>query len=107
MGSSDIERISKALANETRLLIFEAIARNKEMTSSAIVTLRGIAAATVSHHLKILSHAGLIECRRQGQFVHNRAVPETIENCAWELSRLSRPKKRSRRRRRVNAQPAT
>ena len=60
MDSSDIERISKALANETRLLIFEAIARNKEITSSAIVTLRRVAAATVSHHLKILSHAGLI-----------------------------------------------
>ncbi len=74
MDSSNIERISKALANETRLLIFEAIARNEEMTSSTIVTLRRVAAATVSHHLKILSHAGLIECRRQGQFVHNRAV---------------------------------
>jgi ArsR family transcriptional regulator len=107
MDSANIERISKALANKTRLLIFEAIAENKEMNSSAIVTLRRVAAATVSHHLKILSHAGLIECRRQGQFVHNRAVPEMIENYARELSRLSRPKKRSRRRRRVNAQPAT
>jgi predicted transcriptional regulator len=72
MGSSDIERISKALANETRLLIFEAISRNKEMTCSTIVALRGVAAAAVSHHLQILSHAGLIECRRQG---HLRAVP--------------------------------
>jgi DNA-binding HxlR family transcriptional regulator len=51
------------LANETRLLIFEAIARNKEMTSSTMVTL----------HLKTLSHAGLIECRH-GQFVYNRAA---------------------------------
>ena len=107
MDSANIERISKALANKTRLLIIEAIAGNKEMNSSAIVALRGVAAATVSHHLKILSHAGLIECRRQGQFVHNRAVPEMIANYAWELSRLSRSKKRSRRRRRVNAQPAT
>jgi hypothetical protein len=31
MNSFNIERISKALANETRLLIFEAIARNVEM----------------------------------------------------------------------------
>jgi DNA-binding transcriptional ArsR family regulator len=107
MDSANIERISKALANKTRLLIFEAIAGNKETNSSAIVTLRGVAVATVSHHLKILSHAGLIECRRQGQFVHKRAVPEMIENYARELSRLSQPKKRSRRRRRVNAQPAT
>jgi DNA-binding transcriptional ArsR family regulator len=60
MDSTNIERISKALANETRLLIFEAIARNKEMTSSTIVTLRRVAAAPVSHHFKVLSHAGLI-----------------------------------------------
>jgi hypothetical protein len=31
MDSANIERISKALANETRLLIFEAISRNKEI----------------------------------------------------------------------------
>jgi DNA-binding transcriptional ArsR family regulator len=34
MDSANIERISKALANETRLLIFEAISRTKEITSS-------------------------------------------------------------------------
>ena len=92
MDSANIERISKALANETRLLIFEVIARNKEMTSSTIVTLRRVAAATVSHHLKVLSHAGLIECRRQGQFVHNRAVPEAIEDYARALLTLSQGK---------------
>jgi ArsR family transcriptional regulator, arsenate/arsenite/antimonite-responsive transcriptional repressor len=92
MDSANIERISKALANETRLRIFEAISRNKEMTSSTIVTLRRVAAATVSHHLKILSHAGLIECRRQGQFVHNRAVPETIEDYARALLTISQGK---------------
>ena len=57
MDSSNIERISKALANETRLLIFEAISRNKEITSSTIMTPRRVAAATVSHPLKILSQA--------------------------------------------------
>ena len=95
MDSANIERISKALANETRL-IFEVIARNKEMTSGTIVTLRRVAAATVSHHLKILSHAGLIECRRHGQFVHNRVVPRTIEVYARALCRLSRAQKQSR-----------
>ncbi len=78
MDSANIERISKALADETRLLIFEIIAGNKEINCSAIVTLRRVTPATVSHHLKILSDAGLIECRRHGQFVHNRVVPQTI-----------------------------
>jgi ArsR family transcriptional regulator len=89
MDSADIEKISKALANETRLLIFETIAGNKEINCSAIVTLRRVTPATVSHHLKILSDAGLIECRRHRQFVHNRVVPQTIENYARALSRIS------------------
>jgi len=89
MDSANIERISKALANETRLLIFETIAGNKEINCSAIVTLRRVTLATVSHHLKILSDAGLIECRRREQFVHNRVVPQTIESYARALSSLS------------------
>ena len=92
MDGANIERISKALADETRLLIFKAIANNNEINCSKIAALRRVTLATVSHHLKILSHVGLIECRRQRQFVHNRAVPEMIENYA----RLSRPKKQSR-----------
>jgi len=36
MDSANIERISKALANETRLLIFETIARNKESTAAQL-----------------------------------------------------------------------
>jgi ArsR family transcriptional regulator, arsenate/arsenite/antimonite-responsive transcriptional repressor len=107
MDRANIERISKALADETRLQIFETIGGNREMNGSAIVTQRRVTPATVSHHLKILADAALIECRRRGQFVHNRVLPETIENYARALCRLSRAKKRSGRRRRVNVQPAT
>ena len=36
MDGANIERISKALADETRLLIFKAIANNKEINCSKI-----------------------------------------------------------------------
>ena len=98
MDRAQIERISKALADQTRLMIFEAIAERKQMNCGEIVTLRGVTPATVSHHLKILSDAGLIECRRQGQFVHSRAVPEKLAEYAQALSRLSNNKRRSSRR---------
>src|ERR1700719_3573109 len=78
MERARIEKISKALADATRLMIFEAISAKKEMVCGELVALRGVTPATVSHHLKILSDAGLIECRRKGQFVHNRAIPKTI-----------------------------
>jgi DNA-binding transcriptional ArsR family regulator len=54
-------RISKALADATRLRI---IATTYHINCSAIAVTRAVTPATVSHHLKILSEAGLIACRR-------------------------------------------
>ena len=89
MERARIEKISKALADATRLMIFEAISAQKEMVCGELVALRGVTPATVSHHLKILSDAGLIECRRKGQFVHNRAVPKTIGEYSRALARMA------------------
>lgn len=94
MDRSKIEKISKALGDETRLVIFEAISSCDEMNCGQIVSLQGVTPATVSHHLKILAEAGLIECRREGQFVYNKAIPETIEKYSQALSSLTRRKKK-------------
>lgn len=97
MDCSQIERISKALADETRLRIFEAISKQEHLTCGDIVSLRGITPATVSHHLKILNEAGLVECRKEGQFVYSRSVPETIEAYSRALAQLAHGKKRTAR----------
>ena len=88
MNRSEIEKISKALADETRLRIFEAISANERMNCGEIVSLRDVTPATVSHHLKILSEAGLIACRREGQFVYSQAVPETIAAYTKALTKI-------------------
>src|SRR6202051_1728634 len=98
MDRSGLEKISKALADKTRLRIFEAISASKRMTCGEIVSLRGVTPATVSHHLKILSEAGLIACRREGQFVYSAAVPETITAYAQALAKNAHGKKAARRR---------
>jgi ArsR family transcriptional regulator len=98
MERARIEKISKALADATRLMIFETISANKEMICSELVALRGVTPATISHHLKILADAGLIECRRKGQCVHNRAVPETVAEYSRALVRMARGKNSSSRR---------
>ena len=96
MNHSQIEKISKALGDETRLRIFEAILRSGQMNCGEIVTMRGVTPATVSHHLKILSEAGLITCSRNGQFVYSEPVPETIEEFTRALGKMSRSKKSRR-----------
>jgi ArsR family transcriptional regulator, arsenate/arsenite/antimonite-responsive transcriptional repressor len=93
MDRADIEKISKALADETRLRIFEAISASDHMNCGEIVSMRNISAATVSHHLKILSEAGLIACRREGQFVYSQAVPETIKAYTQALAEIASGKK--------------
>ena len=97
MERAELERISKALADETRLRIFEAISGARQMNCGQIVSMRGVTPATVSHHLKVLSEAGLIACRRQGQFVYSQAVPETIRAYVRALSKMARKKEGRRR----------
>src|SRR5215470_8322052 len=89
MHTKKIELISKALADETRLRIFEAISASRDLTCGELVSLRGVTPATISHHLKILTDAGLIECRKDGQYVHSRVVPETIAQYSASLTRIA------------------
>src|ERR1700674_4294911 len=97
MDHAEVEKISKALADETRLRIFEAISASNQMNCGEIVSMRGVTPATVSHHLKILSEARLITCRRDGQFVYSEAVPETIAAYARALAKIARGKNSARR----------
>jgi ArsR family transcriptional regulator, arsenate/arsenite/antimonite-responsive transcriptional repressor len=97
MKHSEVEKISKALADETRLRIFEAISATDHMNCGQIVSMRGVTPATVSHHLKILSQAGLIACRRQGQFVYSQSIPKTIAAYTRALAKIVRGKKLARR----------
>ena len=97
MDRSQVEKISKALADETRLKIFEAISSAGHMNCGEIVSLRGVTPATVSHHLKILHEARLIVCRRRGQFVYSEIVPETMEAYTQALVKIARGKRAGRR----------
>jgi ArsR family transcriptional regulator len=98
MDRSLIEKVSKALADQTRLRIFEAISAKGQMNCGEIVSMRGVSAATVSHHLKVLNEAGLVVCRREGQFVYSQAIPEAIAAYGRALTKISSRKKSAPRR---------
>ncbi len=98
MERARVEKVSKALADETRLKIFEAIAAQQPMNCGEIVAMQGVTPATVSHHLKVLVEADLIECRREGQFVRSRVVPETIQEYTRTLSKIAQRRKPAKKR---------
>lgn len=98
MNTDQLAKIAHALSDPTRLHIFEAIAATKEMNCSEILDRCDLTPGTVSHHLKTLSEAGLIESRRDGQFIYNRAIPERLRQFARELGHMTganKVKKRS------------
>lgn len=98
MDRAQIEKVSKALADETRLMIFEAISAKEHVNCSELVAMRGVTPATVSHHLKVLNEAGLVECKREGQFVCSRVVPGAIDDFTRTLTRMAHGGVKSRKR---------
>ena len=58
----------KALSEPIRLRIIDVL-RHGEMTVGDIVAFLETELVTVSHHLKILKHADLVEVKRDGRFM--------------------------------------
>jgi ArsR family transcriptional regulator len=92
MNIAEIEKIATALADKTRLKIYEQIAAKQTCCCSEIVAVRGVTPATVSHHLRILSEAGLITCRRKGKFVINEVNPRVITEFTSAVKTIGRRK---------------
>ena len=88
MDATQFQRIAKALADPRRFEIFEEMAASTdELACGRIVERFPVAQATVSHHIKELSDAGLIEIRPEGQFRYCRARPDVLEEYIAELRR--------------------
>ena len=88
MDQKDLAKISKALSDPTRLRMIESLSSSKEMFCGQVVEKCGLTPGTISHHLKILADANLIETRREGQFIYMRSRPETIRDYGRALAKM-------------------
>jgi ArsR family transcriptional regulator len=75
----------KALSDPTRLAIVNQLAGAEECCVCNLESL-GLAQPTVSHHLKILREAGLVESTRRGTWAYYRLVPESVQALAFALA---------------------
>jgi ArsR family transcriptional regulator len=62
----------KALSDETRLRIMTLLLENDELCVCDLVGALGETQSKVSRHLRYLYHAGLVEDRREGLWMHYR-----------------------------------
>lgn len=76
-----------AVGSEPRLEVLLALVRagGPGLTVGEIQQKTGIPASTLSHHLKFLSAAGLIDQTKESRTIHNRAAFERIEALAQFL----------------------
>jgi len=83
-------QVLKALAHETRLMIVDRLGQG-ECIVGELVELVGLDQSTVSKHLSLLRLHGIVEDRREGNFVHYRlAVPCVLNffSCASDVLEL-------------------
>ena len=101
MDGTHFHKIAKALADPRRFEIFETIAAGEEMCCGSISDCFPVSQATVSHHLKELADAGLIEARSEGQFKYFSARRDVLASYVDELtgriSKKPRAKAKTRR----------
>src|SRR6476661_5763230 len=69
----------KALADPARVAIVNRLAAADEVCVCDLNATLDLAQPTVSHHLRVLREAGLIESSRRGTWAFYRLVPEAIE----------------------------
>jgi len=87
LAPGQFERIAKALSDPRRFSMLEAIGANCGCPNQSLCQEFPVSKATISHHLKELVQAGLVETERDGQFMSVRARLDVLKAYAEEVVR--------------------
>ena len=68
----------KALGDPVRLRLIGLIAATDEVCVCDLAPAFALSGPTISHHLKVLRQAGLVDCERRGTWVYYRVLPEAL-----------------------------
>ena len=79
--------IAKALADPVRLQLVDVLRKHAgKVCVCELVPLFDLSQPTVSHHLKVLRDAGLVDSERRGLWAYYYVIPDALEELATWLS---------------------
>jgi ArsR family transcriptional regulator len=87
-AANEMAPVLGALADPVRLRIVSMLAAAPDGAACGcdLETPLNLSQPTVSHHLKILREAGIVEGNRQGRWVYYRVVPERLNELREALA---------------------
>ena len=96
--ATELASAFKAIADPGRLRLLSFIAGQPgaEACVCHLVEPLGLSQPTVSHHLKVLTEAGLLARERRGTWMFYRLVPERVEALRAALALPTEPSKSKR-----------
>jgi len=86
--ADELARVFRALADPVRLRLLSLIGARADGEACVcdLVAPFDLTQPTISHHLKVLREAGLIESERRGTWVYYSVLPGALERLATLLS---------------------
>jgi ArsR family transcriptional regulator len=85
--AAELARAFKALGDPVRLRLLSMIASREggEVCVCELTPAFDLSQPTISHHLKLLRQAGLIDCERRGTWVYYWLLPAALDHLAAAL----------------------
>jgi len=87
LSAEQFELVAKALADPRRMALLESIGSQREYSCQKLCLNFPVTKGTISHHMKELARAGLIQARREGQYQYYEVRREVLAAYTSELMR--------------------
>ncbi|MFE8943935.1 ArsR/SmtB family transcription factor [Streptomyces sp. NPDC007856] len=86
--AAELAKVFKALGDPVRLRLLSMIASREggEVCVCEMTPAFDLSQPTISHHLKLLRQAGLVDCERRGTWVYYWALPGALDQLAGFLT---------------------
>ena len=90
-AAAELAGVFKALGDPTRVAIVNRLAAAPEVCVCDLTASFKLSQPTISHHLRLLREAGLVESERRGTWAYYRLVPDAIAQLRTVFDGVSEP----------------